>query len=760
MASTSSSHSEGWSLRLRDAIARGDEAVSLPLRPLDAPAAFPDIETGGCLSDVGRYGWELVVPAGTAVSQVSVSINDELPIACQPGPGHDDGNGRWAVPLASARLEEKPFRLSFGFVTLLVEAGLADGTSVALRTREVPCSCRWPEQTFAVRGMLDEISSADRSLPIQWMVGTAAGESQGGILEGGPVTLGDRSLRAFIGLAEKVLSTFEANLSLFRFRPHSRTLPRESMVRAKSIVRVGRSEVQWMTLHADDYPPRTVRTTALHRSLDNAENRAVLLFLQEVESVMERRLRELASRLASMEELRQSLGGLASGDGMVPSLVIAGIAIDLERPLAERLKALKARSRRVRMQYEDALGKVPRASFRMPRRSKVFQEVPHYAALWHAMSDWVEFGEFDMARDALLLGTYRMDRLYEYYVLFRLLDELRLAGFSPADGTTCADTVPYTLASWYYQPETQVANRYRLVRGSTSVTLYYQPVIYGDAREEGGIRLHRTTPAAAFLAHSRDSYWTPDYLLVVSDGTRARHFVLDAKFSRPVDVAEAKDGASTFEKCLLKYRIQTRLADGSGVDGMWLLCGRTASAELLPYHTSSWGLATATGPDDGIAGIAPGASAAHELLGRLGLVREEPADAAIPDPAEGDPGDAGDAAQHPAKRVDDAPAGIAPTDGTQPGAKQEIDPDLLEDIRTLWSSLTRDERRNVERYSQRVLRLRQPLVRDKRPKNKSARSYTSVPYAMGKEELYVLTQWSPASLAILRSKVRGLRRQQ
>ena len=157
---------------------------------------------------------------------------------------------------------------------------------------------------------------------------------------------------------------------------------------------------------------------------------------------------------------------------------------------------------------------------------------------------------------------------------------------------------------------------YRLIRGDESVSLFYQPVIYGDNREEHGISLHRTTLTSAGF----DSYWTPDYLMVWKSGSGTTTIVLDAKFRTVSSVAfdgSQSDAKSCMLECLRKYKLETRGSAG-GVDVLWLLCGRGQVCHFEPMQQSAWAQEQLFAPD-GIATVASGANALSDLLDAVGI---------------------------------------------------------------------------------------------------------------------------------------------
>lgn len=268
-----------------------------------------------------------------------------------------------------------------------------------------------------------------------------------------------------------------------------------------------------------------------------------------------------------------------------------------------------------------ALPDVAEVAYRLPRRTKPFQEIPAYAALHACMRSWDAFGEFQMQRDGLVLHTWKMDKLYEYYVLYELLSSLRAKGFEPDPSAgNPIEQVEYSLDSRYFANEEQVATVYRLARREERITLYYQPVIYGDEREEHGISLHRTTLTQAGF----DSYWTPDYLLVHEVHGFVETIVIDAKFRKVSAVSfagPANDAKSCMLECLRKYKLETCDAQGHAVDSLWLFCGRAFERSAEPLQQSSWAQRQTIVPD-GVASVAPHANALDAFFDAVGISEE------------------------------------------------------------------------------------------------------------------------------------------
>ena len=281
-----------------------------------------------------------------------------------------------------------------------------------------------------------------------------------------------------------------------------------------------------------------------------------------------------------------------SVDGYVlSSLLIASSSHRRGEATRERAESLRRKAAALEHAYMLAVPGAEPGRFIPPRKTKVFQEVIPYTNLYELMMRWCTMGDLDIRGSMLALRTARMDRFYEYYVLLSILTELEKRGYSPSSALESpVGIVEYSLAqtSRFFRNEKQVANRFVLDGENGTAILYYQPVIYGDNREENGIRLHRTTLGDA----GYDSYYTPDFLLIVNGTSDSRTIAIDAKYryARAV-MGNCPDGE--FHKCLRKYRQEVSSLDGPP-DAVWLLCGRDTEVETIYWEKSLW---SRTDPD-------------------------------------------------------------------------------------------------------------------------------------------------------------------
>lgn len=151
--------------------------------------------------------------------------------------------------------------------------------------------------------------------------------------------------------------------------------------------------------------------------------------------------------------------GLDDGEGLIPALLMLRTCFEREQPLLRKAIALRKRMRSIAKALDRALPDVCCIRYRLPKRTKIFQEIPAYAEIHALMRAWDAFGEFQMQRDGMVLHTWKMDKLYEYYVLYELLSVLRGRGFRLTDHWMLAllsrRTIALTRAIFKMKPRSQ-----------------------------------------------------------------------------------------------------------------------------------------------------------------------------------------------------------------------------------------------------------------------------------------------------------------
>ena len=618
--------------------------VEFPLMP---PAVRPEllkVSQTGCLKEDERYKLRVVTDSPSVISDVSVVVDGEEVARglseARASYRNDDGALLYVYTptlVGSPGTDGQIALLIYGFARIEASITLDGGEIVLLESDDIPVLARGDreQETERVDSMFDALFSAPPSQPLQWMLtGTPSSDERFSIVEGGTANPASRSVSTFLQVTDQVLSGFERLLPSFRGHVRSSIQEVPTRVSGNRVRVAGAREAFWIASHPDllqrsrvesgvrmgsgFYMPRYVQTDQRAHSYDTYENRLIVSFLAACGQRLGRVSALIESERGLSESVERAMNPFSTEGYVFSSLLIASSGQRRREAILERSDSLRRKAIALLHAYKTAMPGVEPGRFLPPRRSKVFQEVVPYSKLYELMMEWCAMGDLDIRGSLLALRTARMDRFYEYYVLLSILSRLHEQGFKPSSTVDSPiGVVEYSLArtSRYYRNEGQVANKYVLEGETGTVTLYYQPVIYGDTREENGIRLHRTSVGA--MGH--DSYYTPDFLLVFSSEGGVKTIAIDAKYRYSRGVMSGAPECE-FQKCLRKYRQET-----SGILGpanaVWLLCGRDTQVETRYWEQSSWSQSTKGYIRSGAMTLTPMGDDLEGLLETIGIIR-------------------------------------------------------------------------------------------------------------------------------------------
>lgn len=425
-------------------------------------------------------------------------------------------------------------------------------------------------------------------------------------------------------------------------------------------------------------PRRTLVTTSL-KSTDTYENRILLGFLRTLAGEAKAEAKEASLLLSQFPEARGADGWISTGAALLES------AAEGLRRYASRASALEARLREMYLHYREAVpaSEIPVPG--IPEPTPAFLSIPAYRLVFDAIVRWRRAGRFELAPAEFLFSFLKRSRLYESYMLVRLLDELCALGLEPKS----ARRFDYRAPDSRWSPGDEgLANTFVFETPEAEAALYAQPVVPGFGYSaENGIALYRMTslstdgPGAdasggpwgfsaggsssagasagsGSLAEVRRSlrpFYTPDFIACVRrrrpNGSLgpARWLIADAKYSSRETVVKKMTIPLVF-----RYLFSIRPAAAADrIEGLWLFCGNDAAwrgprafagleragdvAEALAAESlGPWGVEPLAGPDvhyeiaDEIRRRAPSA-AEGAALGGEGSGSSSPAESPVTD---------------------------------------------------------------------------------------------------------------------------------
>lgn len=318
--------------------------------------------------------------------------------------------------------------------------------------------------------------------------------------------------------------------------------------------------------------------------LNIPENRAVAGFA----ATLAKEAANLADELAFSESPK---------DGEFMSLAKIGESLAARECVALRIFS-RAFGRLGRL-YRSAIGVNGQPVRRLPPASAHFFETAPYRIIYKLMKKWFELEPADVAAIKKRLAALTGPRLYEYFVLARLIDGFTELGFTLEESRLfdySSDDRNYAAKSGAVS-----ANTFRFRSGDEVLTLWYQPVIAGR-RYTGanGLELVRASSlayrtdvddAGGRLEPGTTDYYTPDYVVSLTSQGRTVWSILDAKYST---VGKAR--SSQIVPLAFRYLISVHpVRSEDVVAGLRLFCGFTHEKEAALSDGSIFDSASALG---------------------------------------------------------------------------------------------------------------------------------------------------------------------
>jgi hypothetical protein len=513
----------------------------------------------------------------------------------------------------------------------------------------------------------------------------------------------------------------------------------------------------------------------LEKNIDNNENAIVVAFLEKVKSSLHTFATENKHKTTSITAIFQKIQLLDASANVPTALKTIETALKAETQLTERAIELESRVNQTIHVYMQIFPNLFRQRiWRLPTRSRAFIEIEQYSRLYNVMKEFAERKSFSSGLSDVLLSLTRMDNLYEYYCLAKLLQTMDVQGWALSKAACCA----YKVHDRKPRPD-GIADKYIFNRGESTATLYYEPVMYGTEREEEGIDLHRLH----LTDNGNNAYLTPDFYLRITDAEGERRYIFDAKLRR-----FDENATKTANDALIKYKLGLASGSNDRVDGLWLFMGRDAGADLFPINNTTFARKRPALMTDGLAQLSPEGSALPKLAQLIGIANLDlsPVIKArhLSESAAGEDANAStrvastntgtltttnaNLSVNPAKtetqlqpetkptNISDAPSKNKPpapkkVAAPAPSSTFEVPADVLESIKALLETAKTQGLLETKDFAN-TISAREPLLRKKPPQGRGKQRYSASPIEICGEEYYVYTHWPPNLIKKLKDK--------
>jgi len=382
--------------------------------------------------------------------------------------------------------------------------------------------------------------------------------------------------RAILQMAELCLNQIETNLSSFHHKPVSRLSPKNRLQPANQVELITPSVLEWLVQNPEQFvSPSPLSTSVKVRSqllgiqeimgeglikdTNTYENQAIKGWMINVtESLQE--IRSNYQHLRDTTEInspRTKIPTNYSSFGEIRRL----FGQKLFDTQIEKCDNLLRRYSFCLKFWENYLPTKQTIRY-LPDLTPQFSAQPHYSEVFSRMVEWYRLGKLNIDGEKYLFSLRTLDKLYEFYCLFLLIEALQKNSWK------LNQSVPKKLPTqtikhdeWQISPD----NDYIFISENDAkhqqVRLQYEPRIKIPKDSKGKL-------VYAYADFSgRYPYLEPDFVLRLFDGKEYKYIIFDSKYMHPKGAR--KQLPALMEKYI--HKIADRTGGASPVKALFAL---------------------------------------------------------------------------------------------------------------------------------------------------------------------------------------------
>lgn len=498
---------------------------------------------------------------------------------------------------------ERIFQECYGFVQITIIYNGADGNQHFRDTEYIQVMVRKGRQNDSIRRITEYVYSQNAEL----LYGKSLPRENAGLKDNAKKTLESRIL-----LLERIAVVYEENYRYFKINCRFKTLPHERIDHFEKLQYVSNNTLQYIAQHPEElqpihystgikvgrnfYQPNKTLITDSVKSVDIYENRVVIGFLMHLNTEIKRIEQELISITSNVPQQVFETDDYITSSYFIYANTIASLKIILAD-----VENLRRKYEYLYVSYSAILPIKTHPVTSLPRFTHLFKSMQQYHQIYQCVISWFSLGAFSLSEENFMLSFIKMSTLYEVYVLAKMISFFKSIGFELVDATRLL----YPVSATSRFRNAHCNNVYMLKKDTSTVTLYYQPVIYStDMSSFSGVGLYRNTAisfpdadAGSIIqqrTQANNPMYTPDFLLKYEskDYDGARYLIADAKFSTVKTV-------KTHQVAKLVYKYLFSISPISAADTIVGLCifnGQSNTDDDKMHNIYDFELANAVSP--------------------------------------------------------------------------------------------------------------------------------------------------------------------
>lgn len=387
------------------------------------------------------------------------------------------------------------------------------------------------------------------------------------------------SLEVKIVLLKKILKVYKESYHFLKVNPYTKLLKKERIDSFDKLQTVTPNTIRYIITHSDElgvvdyntgiqynqayYQPQKTLIEYNSYSDDVYENRVIVGFLHSL-------IKSISEIIDNIQKRSCLQRHVVNKNGYIDSMqLIFSRSIKKLSDYLYELSELKKEFTEMYVLYVDIFNINGIDVGSLPIFTPVFRSVNIYRNIYQLINDWFLLGNYDLGIEELLLSFITTSKIYEYFCLTKLLNCLE--NYHSWILTEQKRFVyPYAGDNYI---NTRYNNCFVFKKETKRLTVYFQPVIYGNNSGINEIKLFRNTSTNSHFGNVYEgSKYTPDYLLKYDTDNHSEYMVLDAKFSTVSSIKKYQ-----LQELVYKYLFSiSTLNDNDLIRGLYIICGKNS----------------------------------------------------------------------------------------------------------------------------------------------------------------------------------------
>ncbi|MEG0772860.1 hypothetical protein [Clostridium sp.] len=339
-----------------------------------------------------------------------------------------------------------------------------------------------------------------------------------------------------ISILESILFEYESNFKYFKSNTKYRIEDDFVVDDFEKVKEVNKQTIQHILSNPQNLVPVNYNTGIVYNKLNLQpkktlvnknkisyniyENKIILGFLKSIYNSLSNKINDIESNI-----YRQQGYSIRTEYSSSSNEIYKEINKVLEK-YKDKLESTRVKIQQLYFMYRQIL-KCDEVSLNyIPKPSDIFMRVQHYRKIYKVIRDWYEGGNYDLRNEKMILTFSEASEIYEYYTLLRINNYIAKNQYSLKESVK----FNYKFRKSTKYINTKHENTFTFEKGQTSLKVYYQPVIYNEhVHYDNNIGLFRNNDIS--FDGERGQYYTPDYVIKISENGFSNFLILDAKWS-------------------------------------------------------------------------------------------------------------------------------------------------------------------------------------------------------------------------------------